>query len=462
MKKWLLIIWCSLGCLVLRAQSPQRADELFQQQQYAEAGQLYADLLKKQPQQVLYLYRYARCLQETGNTTLAIDYFIQAGDKYPLRNFYLGELYFSRYQFSEAAEHYQYYLETIQPSHERYDYTTQQIALCSKAERYLKRVEDIVVVDSVILPKATFLSTYHLSAEAGTLTVQNGLVEYLNQRGDKRTFPVLDDAGKTSLVTCQRLLESWSEYDTLPQNINSAFNENYPFVLADGLTLYFASDRPEGLGGYDIWITKYNTETDTWVAPENAGMPFNSLRNDYMLAIDENTNTGWFATDRRCADSLVVVYKFVPNPEKTILRGKTDEYIRQAAQLLCFRQQDETEEAAEPVITDLTTEKSEEPAAIFFHLSDTIVYTQLTDFRSYDARLLYITYLSDKDKLQQTAEHLQTLRLQYAAADSDTEKATLAQEIHDLEQTLPNRRKALKAQLNKIYTLELQARKTQL
>lgn len=57
--------------------------------------------------------------------------------------------------------------------------------------------------------------------------------------------------------------------------------------MADGVTIYYASDG-EGLGGYDIFVTRYNTNTDTYLVPENVGMPFNSPYNDYMYVIDDS------------------------------------------------------------------------------------------------------------------------------------------------------------------------------
>ena len=459
MKRLSIILWPVLVCaLYMQGQNAQRADDLFQKQQYEAAAGQYAALLKKQPQQVLYLYRYARCMQELGEAEVAIDYFLRAGEKYPLRNFYLGELYFAQYDFEEAADYYEAYIATIDPAHDRYAHTERQIAAAKKAERYIRRVEDIVILDSVVLPKNEFLSAYTLSAEAGTLTMKDGKVEYLNQRKDRRYFAVNDHTGHGSLVTCQRLLNSWAECDTLPENVNSTENENFPFVLSDGITLYFGSERKEGLGGYDIWFTQYNSETDTWVTPENAGMPFNSFRNDYMLAIDESVNIGWFATDRRCADSLVVVYKFVPNAEKKVLRDEPADYVRDAAQLKRFRMSDNSvpagnvpsnESPKEPV-TDVTS-------TICFPLSDSVVYTAFSDFRSYDARVLYGNYLKNKEKYANEEQRLERLRGQYAQAAGN--KETLAAEIRSLEESLPVQKQNLKTQLNKIYSLELNARK---
>ena len=51
---------------------------------------------------------------------------------------------------------------------------------------------------------------------------------------------------------------------------------NYPFMMGDGQTLYFAAEGGDGLGGYDIYVTRYDTEEDQFLHPVNIGMPFNS------------------------------------------------------------------------------------------------------------------------------------------------------------------------------------------
>lgn len=460
MKQVIIIIFLCTISVAMQAQNATQADDLFQHRQYQEASNAYEALLKKQPKQALYLYRYARCQQELGNTEVAIEYFLQAGDKYPLRDFYLGELYFPQYQFAEAVEHYERYLETIEPSHERYEYTEQQIALAKKAERYMRRVEDIAIVDSVVLPKQQFLSAYRLSQEAGTLH-KNGkaVVEFLNQRQDRRYLSTLPDtsASLTSdLITCQRLLDTWSECDTLPASVNSPANEAYPFMLADGITLYFASDREESLGGYDIYMTQYNSETNQWVKAENIGMPFNSFRNDYMMAIDEQNNIGYFATDRRCDDSLVVVYSFIPNNEKKVLRQQDETYIQLAAQLLKFRQP--TEEKTDIVQTaeQQITPVADNHTSICFHLNDSITYTSLSDFHSYDARVLYQNYLQEKSAYESALNLLQQRRKDYHQAKQDNSETIqqISAEIITAEKTLEQQKKALKQQLNKVYSLE--------
>lgn len=70
------------------------------------------------------------------------------------------------------------------------------------------------------------------------------------------------------------------------------------------------------MSGYDIFVTRYNTNTDTYLVPENVGMPFNSPYNDYMYVIDEYNNLGWFASDRFQPEGKICIYVFIPNTSK--------------------------------------------------------------------------------------------------------------------------------------------------
>lgn len=112
------------------------------------------------------------------------------------------------------------------------------------------------------------------------------------------------------------MLDEWSQGKPLPGSINASGNANYPYVLSDGVTIYYASDGDGSMGGYDIFVTRYNTNTDTYLVPENVGMPFNSPYNDYMYVIDEYNNLGWFASDRYQPEDKVCIYVFVPNDSK--------------------------------------------------------------------------------------------------------------------------------------------------
>lgn len=89
---------------------------------------------------------------------------------------------------------------------------------------------------------------------------------------------------------------------SLPRNmgpeINSSEEEDAPFIDKYSNDLYFSSKGHNSIGEYDIFISKYNENTDKWLKPENAGMPINSSNDDiYFIKYDEG-NKAMFTSRR--------------------------------------------------------------------------------------------------------------------------------------------------------------------
>jgi hypothetical protein len=68
----------------------------------------------------------------------------------------------------------------------------------------------------------------------------------------------------------------WSAPENLGPVVNSPLNDQNPGVTADGLNLYFQSDRPGGLGGIDIWVTRRASRNSPWETPVNLGPSVNT------------------------------------------------------------------------------------------------------------------------------------------------------------------------------------------
>lgn len=450
MKKLLTVILLVMAGMLTWAQSVQKADQLFQSGEWQAAGEQYAQLLKRQPRSALYLYRYARCQQELGNTAEAIHYFEIAGDKYALRNLFLANLYAEQYRFDEAIQLYEIYLNQIDATHERYESTQQKLTYARKGSKLLNRVADIAVIDSVTLPKSRFLTAYQLTVQSGKIIGRKDLFSYLTERGDRQVMTVRTDS-TFSLAMSEKLLNEWSEPRLLPAGVNSEQNENYPFMMSDGITLYFASDRTEGLGGYDIYITRHQIETDTWLAAENLGFPFNSCRNDYMYAVDETRGIGFFATDRHTADDSVRVYSFKIEEPAKLLKNESDDYIRLVAQLKAYRH-----EATQPAEDSSEIEGGESNDEHFrLVISDGLVYTDWHDFRSIDAKAMYQTWQEGEDNIAEEKHSLELNRRRYAQS-SEQEKSVLKGIILTQEKTILTLEHEQKELLKKIRRQELE------
>jgi hypothetical protein len=100
---------------------------------------------------------------------------------------------------------------------------------------------------------------------------------------------------------------------------DSAFNgpalDGCPFIARDDLTFYMASNRPGGLGGIDIWVSRRSSPDGAWGAPENLGAPVNSAANDFCPTIDRNDHTLFFVSTRSggCGGADIYVTRTRPD-----------------------------------------------------------------------------------------------------------------------------------------------------
>lgn len=94
----------------------------------------------------------------------------------------------------------------------------------------------------------------------------------------------------------------WGPAKNIGSVINTKFDEDGAFIDYDGKTLYFSSKGHKGMGGYDIYKTIYNEETDEWSEPINLGYPMNSPDNDIYFVSTRDGKRGYFASAK--ADGL--------------------------------------------------------------------------------------------------------------------------------------------------------------
>lgn len=102
--------------------------------------------------------------------------------------------------------------------------------------------------------------------------------------------------------------DSWGNPINLGPEVNSEKNDVFPFVHADGM-LFYASDGKGGLGGYDVFYTKPN-ENNVFSIPENVGKPFNSEADDFGLILDAEGKNGYFSSNRAGGKGEDDIYSF--------------------------------------------------------------------------------------------------------------------------------------------------------
>ncbi len=91
--------------------------------------------------------------------------------------------------------------------------------------------------------------------------------------------------------------KGWSEPENLGPNINTAFDEQSPFIHADDSTLYFCSNGWPGLGGMDLFVSRLGKD-GKWQKPTNLGYPINSSGDENGLTTTANGNYAFFASNK--------------------------------------------------------------------------------------------------------------------------------------------------------------------
>ena len=284
--------------------------------------------------------------------------------------------------------------------------------------------QKVMFIDSVVVSKSKLLSSLNIPDEAGSIqaynkffntTDQPNSIVYLNQLRNKCVFSKFTDGG-WDLYSKEMIGEKWSNAVPLKglDILGDDVDINWPFLLSDGTTLYFAAKGEESIGGFDIFMTRYDETTQSYLKPENIGMPFNSIDNDYFFIVDEYDGIGWFATDRNQPEGKVCIYSFIYNNvrENYVVDEYTPEQLRQLSEIHSISQTWTSNQARLDALEQLTavykrkfTQKKKNDFE--FVINDELTYTTLTDFRSVEAAEMYVDLnelLRKKNKLDSSIE----------------------------------------------------------
>jgi peptidoglycan-associated lipoprotein len=99
----------------------------------------------------------------------------------------------------------------------------------------------------------------------------------------------------------------WSKPENLGREINTVNNETAPFVREDG-SLYFSSDRLDGMGGYDLYCAKKMNKV--WSKPENMKYPINSSADEIGIVFQNGKDTGYINSNREGGKGGMDIWRF--------------------------------------------------------------------------------------------------------------------------------------------------------
>jgi TolA-binding protein len=413
----------------LQAQPVEDARKLYLEGKYAEALPIFEQLVKSSPKDASYNQWYGNCLLETGNPEKAEEFLQLAASKKITESYAsLGKMYYLLYKFEQSVKAYTQYSEQM-IKEKKIAETTKIDSLLQRskrAARMLSHCEDIQIIDSIIVNKNIFLSAYYLSKESGSLENNEGRIIYENPLKNKRYFADKKENRYYRLYSEIKLQNKWSDKKELNLALDLLENNNYPFVLQDGLTTYFASTGSSSIGGYDLYVTRYNLNNDTYLTPNQLGMPFNSIANDYMMAIDEINNTGYFATDRFQPEDQVIIYTFIPNEEIISLKTDNEEKLISRAKIASIQDTWKSnvnyKAYLKQVKNNILKENMKTTKDFSFVINDGIMYHTLNDFKNDAAKQTFIKAQELEKAIDNLQRELDNLRLEYAKSNSNKKR----------------------------------------
>ncbi len=433
-----------LAAVGAQALTLQKAKELYEIGEYAEAVTTLESAADKEPRNKALNNMAGTALLRLGNLDRAVKY-LKRGNNESLLG--LAEIAFLRYNFDDARE----YVESYEAAQKKAKKPVSAEAESLMHRIYLgtsllDRVERIEVIDSMNVDRETFFRYYKLSPSAGALLDASALPEgftaapyttvYRSEGHDNLIWADVDADENYQLMGSSELVDgTWEKPHPLGSNLNEGGDANFPFLMADGLTLYYANDGDNSLGGYDIFITRL--DGNQFLQPQNIGMPYNSPYDDYLLAIDEQTGVGWWATERNQLEDDITIYIFKPQ-EMRINYPVDEPHLAALARIVSIK--DTWEPGADysslrDAIANVGVDKMASEADFHFALPGHRVYTKLEDFKSATARKYMREYLALEQAMAKNKRQLAEMRAAYAAGNTGNARQILA-----LEDTIENQR----------------------
>ena len=328
----------------------------------------------------------------------------------------------------------------------------------------------VTVIDSVVVDSLSYLDAILTNTEEGRITTYERFFEgegkeivYINELGNKCIYSGYDETLSTKVLYQRtQLADGWTYGEELQglSDDGRLYDFDYPYLMPDGVTLYFAAKSVDGLGGYDIYRTRFDADKGSYLKPENLGLPFNSKDDDFMLVIDEENHLGYFATNRNQPKGKVCVYTFIPfETRKTV--SADDPKLMSLAKLSKIA---DTWNDANLIKTSLKRKEIVEKQALekrisvkeeafAFVINDSTTFTKLRDFNIPDNRKLMKEIIEHKRHLAILQASLLKARNFYATA-SDEEKSKIAAEIIESEKQEELLRKAISTKEKRIRNTE--------
>lgn len=149
------------------------------------------------------------------------------------------------------------------------------------------------------------VNSLDLETSGSINTEENTIVFSSNRKGGQ---------GGTDIYVSHLLPDgTWGPCQNLGPVINTKYDEDFPQLSDDGKELYFCSKGHYSMGGFDVFVSKYNETTHSWGAPKNIGYPINTTDDDMHYAVSSTGHEAYISALRPEGLGDLDIYRVILN-----------------------------------------------------------------------------------------------------------------------------------------------------
>lgn len=317
-------------------------------------------------------------------------------------------------------------------------------------DEMLDNTQVLFVIDSTVVDTKDMLKAVSLPKDLGEIVLYKDLFNdnatdstyvYLNGFKNKSYYALSDTLGNSKIYCRENLNNKWSA----PQHITGIDENlryiNNPFMTSDGETFYFTAKSEEGLGGYDLYVTHYDSEKGTFLEAENVGLPMNSYYDDLLYVEDDCHGFAWLASTRNQPANKVCIYTIKTAKKRTNYDADEldEKKLNNLGKLSRIRDTWTTPEQRDAAMAELKKivnagSIAKEYSDNVFVVNDELVYNGEASFSTTEGKSLYKTLLKLQAQKNELTAELETLRTKYHSANKN-EKNSLKARILKSEES---------------------------
>ena len=303
------------------------ANKLFEKNKFIEAESHMQNLLSNNNNSE-YNFKYGVCiLFKYADKSKSIPYLKKAIKDPNVDSrafFYIARVYHYNYLFQDALNNYNKFKSLCSAKTAKALKLDMYIKMSKNGKSLMQNLSDIVVIDKKTTSLDKFNYSYDLTDIGGKILVTEEFQSKLDKKNDHKPiiyFPPFDqdilfyssygESGNNGLdIYYKKRLPGggWSESIILPENLNTEYDDDYPFLNSDATTFYFSSMGHNSMGGFDIFRSSFDKSNNSFGPVTNLDYKINSTDDDLLYIVDKENTNAIFSSKRSSEGGMIDVY----------------------------------------------------------------------------------------------------------------------------------------------------------